>query len=146
MPWPLPSARVDLTRKKKKVGKKKNRVQFSLSNGESRFWYLQGAGTDQKQCLTGGRVRKQMEQLGKAAMLSTTPTSHSHHLTATATAKKKKNCYDLHYVETSCTDGIRSNTARIRTGKITCYSFVFGTLTIEDHVVVLEIFPLLIPF
>lgn len=85
-----------------------------------------------------------MEQLGKAAVLSTPPTSRSHHLTATATTKKK--WLGLHYVETSCTDGIRSNTARIRTGKITCYSFVFGTLTIEDHIVVLEIFPLLVPF
>lgn len=68
------------------------------------------------------------------------------HTTSQQQLQQKKNGYDLHYVETTCTDGIRSNTARIWTGKIMCYSFVFGTLTIEDHIVVLEILPLLIPF
>lgn len=68
------------------------------------------------------------------------------HTTSQQQLQQQKNGYDLLYVETSCTDGIRSNTARIRTRKIMCYSFVFGTLTIEDHIVVLEIFPLLIPF
>ena len=84
---------------------------------------------------TDGAAWKSCHVVSYAYLPFTPPHSNSYN---------KKNGYDLHYVETSCTDGIRSNTARIRTGKIMCYSFVFGTLTIEDHIVVLEIFPLLI--
>lgn len=49
-----------------------------------------GAENDQKQRLTGERVQTQMEELGKAAVLSPPPTSHSHHLPATATAPKSR--------------------------------------------------------
>jgi len=79
-----------------------------------------------------------MEQLGKAAVLSATPTSHSHHLTTTATTKKRAMiCIMLRLVAQMALDPTQQESEQ---GKIMCYSFVFEHLLLKTTLLSLKSF------